>query len=213
VIVVTRWITIMIALAIFVAGCNGDAGSKDASPAGDGPTAFDGSTGNDAGGPSLSCSQNEPFGATGLDRSCARASDCVVARHMVDCCGTMIAFGLNAADEQRFKLAERRCAATFPACGCAPGPTRTDDGSEAFDDAGIEVACLQGTCTTYLEGCGEPCPDGRCCFRCTTDQQQDYYACSTACESDADCIDPALPACAPSLYGTTFCAEDVGCTQ
>jgi hypothetical protein len=46
-----------------------------------------------------------------------------------------------------------------------------------------------------------------------TDQQQDYFACSTACQSETECIDPALPKCAPSRYGTKFCAEDVGCTQ
>lgn len=216
--VATRLFTITLTLTlgvfILVAGCDGDSdGTKDATPGGDGKI-FDGSSGSEAGGgPSLSCYQNEPFGATGLDRSCARASDCVVAQHMVDCCGTMTAFGLNAKDEQRFKLAERKCAATFPACGCAPGPTQIDDGSEAFVGTGIEVACHQGTCTTYLEGCGEPCSGGRRCYHCMTDQQQDYFACSTACQSDAECTDPALPKCAPSRYGATFCAADVGCTQ
>jgi hypothetical protein len=84
-----------------------------------------------------------------LDKSCVAASDCFVADHMVSCCGTLTALGFNVASKSAFTTAESRCAAAYPGCGCATGPTTAEDGRSTLDGT-ISVRCDTGVCATYV---------------------------------------------------------------
>ncbi len=84
-----------------------------------------------------------------LDKTCSVASDCFVARHMINCCGTQVAIGLNVASESEFGPGETACASAYPACGCAPLPPAAEDGrTEAAGT--IEVECVSQRCTTFV---------------------------------------------------------------
>lgn len=85
----------------------------------------------------------------GLDKACSYATDCFIARHMINCCGTQIAVGVNAADESSFAAAESACAAAYAACGCAEQPTMAEDGRTENQGA-IAVRCDSGRCRTYV---------------------------------------------------------------
>lgn len=85
-----------------------------------------------------------------FDKACAMPSDCVVALHTVNCCGTMVALGINAAEKSAFDAAEATCDMQYPGCGCAQMPTTTEDGKMSMDDTQIQVGCTNGQCTTFL---------------------------------------------------------------
>lgn len=78
------------------------------------------------------------------------ATDCIIAKHMVSCCGTLTAIGINAAEQQAFAAAEATCEMQYPACGCAQSPTTTEDGKMSMDDTLIQVGCMGGQCLTFL---------------------------------------------------------------
>ncbi len=84
------------------------------------------------------------------EKKCVAATDCYVANHMINCCGTMVAIGLNAADTQgEFPYLEGKCEAAYPACGCASLPTAAEDGRTSADGT-IMVECTSGLCATYV---------------------------------------------------------------
>jgi hypothetical protein len=96
-----------------------------------------------------------------FDRSCTDERDCVAVTHQISCCGSKVALGLNKKELEAFTRAETMCAASYPACGCPALPTRTDDGSSTPGLAGdVVVACREGTCSTFVKGCGGPCGAG-----------------------------------------------------
>ena len=160
---------------------------------------------------SLSCYQKQPFPTTPpIDRSCKGSADCIAVTHMVDCCGTMVAIGINLADKGRFDTAEKACAATFPACGCAAEPTKTDDGSWVAGPSTAEATCDNGRCRTFIKGCGAPCPAGLACFACTSGPVSEFE-CSTQCGLSTDCTDPSRPSCRDSAYGPKFCTAKAVC--
>lgn len=97
----------------------------------------------------VDCTASTPVFPT-FDRACTTEADCFIAFHMINCCGTREALGLNSAEKQAFDDAESICSAQYPACGCAQGPTKTDEGSTANDDAMIQVQCASGQCMTYV---------------------------------------------------------------
>ena len=112
-------------------------GSDDASPPDAGP-----------GDVALAC---ESGGTTFpvLHKSCGAPTDCFVARHMINCCGTRTAIGLNVASEAAFTAAEETCAQAYPGCGCAEFPTTAEDGrSEELGP--IQVDCRAERCFTYV---------------------------------------------------------------
>lgn len=183
----------------------GDAATKgDGAPVGDlGPT-----TG------ALTCSK---YTMPPFSRACASKADCVLVTHTSDCCGTGRAIGLNKKDESAFKAEEQKCAATYPACGCAAGPTGTDDGSKApmtGGSGGIAVDCVGGVCTSYVAACGGPCAGAPVCKTCVLAPSKLYAACSIACTGDDTCAGtPKLPHCVTSSYGDRFCAASASsCT-
>jgi hypothetical protein len=85
-----------------------------------------------------------------FDKTCAAAADCVVALHQVNCCGTLTAIGINAAEASAFAAAEMTCQMQYPGCGCASTPTTTEDGKMSMDDTQIQVGCMNGQCSTFL---------------------------------------------------------------
>ena len=151
-----------------------------------------------------------------LDRSCTTSADCVAVLHVVNCCGSEMVFGLRASEQARFQTLEAQCDATYPACGCAAQQPVADDGSRLrFGDVGAAgVACVQGTCTTFVADCGRPCETGTTCFTCPNHTSL-FAACTTACMLSTDCHDPTLPLCQTGTSGNTagmFCtAADVAC--
>jgi len=85
-----------------------------------------------------------------FDKTCAMATDCAVALHMVSCCGTLSAIGINATQKAAFDEAEAVCEMQYPGCGCAQGPTMTEDGKTNLNNVEIQVGCMNGQCMTYL---------------------------------------------------------------
>ena len=100
------------------------------------------------GGYALTC---ESGGATFplLDKSCSVASDCFVAVHQINCCGTQTAIGLNASSQSAFSSAETQCSGAYPGCGCAQFPTTAEDG-RSEDMGAIQVDCRSGQCFTFV---------------------------------------------------------------
>lgn len=84
-----------------------------------------------------------------LIKSCVAATDCFVASHMMDCCGTFEAIGLNVASQAAFTSAEAKCAAAYPGCGCAARPTMAEDG-RSEDMGPISVRCDNNLCRTFV---------------------------------------------------------------
>ena len=117
-----------------------------------GSTGGSGSTG-DSGSPDSGSSSKCAFVGM-LDDRCAMDSDCAFGIHQTDCCGNTAAVGFNHAERMRFDTLEPMCAASYPGCGCPPGPTRTDSGETALDASTILVACVSGgparRCRTYV---------------------------------------------------------------
>lgn len=85
-----------------------------------------------------------------LDKRCARATDCFIAVHQVNCCGTQAAVGFNRSAQVAFEQAEPGCAAAYPGCGCAQFPTMAEDGRTETDGP-IEVRCdADQLCRTFV---------------------------------------------------------------
>ena len=89
--------------------------------------------------PAGMCGPGEPFPIFG--ERCATVEDCAIAIHQTDCCGNTYAFGIERTEQAAFDRAERSCRGTYPACGCASGPTVTESGLPAYDPSAISVYC------------------------------------------------------------------------
>jgi hypothetical protein len=131
-----------VAVVVLVAGCP----SRDPVPAGDagagGPDAPTGAV------LELSC----PVDMSSFPvfaRDCAAPSDCAIALHQIDCCGTMAAHGIRADQVAAFNTAELACEAMFPGCGCASQPTQAEDGDNETMGT-ILVGCEGSVCLTYV---------------------------------------------------------------
>lgn len=85
-----------------------------------------------------------------FSRRCSDATDCAIANHQIDCCGSTIATGIAATDLTSFEEVEAACGAFFPECGCASQPPILDDGSSAINFDTIDVSCsFEGFCATF----------------------------------------------------------------
>lgn len=83
-----------------------------------------------------------------FDKSCAAPADCSIQYHQIDCCGTFKAIGMNSSEVPAFTAAEAQCTSQYPACGCAGGPTQTEDGKSVQDMSMILITCDNGACNT-----------------------------------------------------------------
>jgi hypothetical protein len=90
-------------------------------------------------------------------KTCQTAADCVIKQEQTDCCGTVLYVGVNAASASTFDACEAAWLAHFPACGCASGQTKTEDGKSnlpGLDGGAPQVHCTDftmngGVCLTY----------------------------------------------------------------
>lgn len=85
----------------------------------------------------------------GLDKQCAVDADCALVDHTTSCCGSMLAIGLAKDGVAAFQQVEAACSAGYPACGCAAGPTKAEDGRDATQGT-IMVHCASGSCASYV---------------------------------------------------------------
>jgi len=85
-----------------------------------------------------------------FDQACGSNSDCQVAVHQIDCCGSRAALGINIDEGARFDLDEGICRDQYPACDCVDRGILADDGQSAYYEADIGVACNEGICTTFV---------------------------------------------------------------
>lgn len=142
-----------------------------------------------------------------FDRTCSTDSDCTVGVHQTDCCGTQVALGMSASQLSQFQYLEDLCEAQYPACGCASGGLRTDDGMHAptDDTSSVIVRCDAGRCATTLRAAtscdGVTCsPTQVCVMECSGIPVPDGGV------LHSHCVD-VPPACATSsscsCFGTT----------
>ena len=136
-------------------GPGADAGTRDGGAVDAGETADSGGTSDaevplfdageiaftDAG--ALVC---RDAGLADYSRLCTIDDDCAVAMHMLDCCGSLFAFGISASEVARFTSDEAACETTYPACGCAAGPTLVEDGTTLGGKSAAVARCAGGTC-------------------------------------------------------------------
>lgn len=94
-----------------------------------------------------------------FSKACGTDSDCFVAYHQVNCCGTLVAWGLASAEKSAFDLAEAQCDKQYPGCGCAQMPTAAEDGYTSMDGSGIEAVCVAGKCTAAVTGAKPVCTE------------------------------------------------------
>jgi len=109
----------------------------------------DGGIGTD-GGDLVMCTGATPTFPT-FDKSCTLASDCFIAIHQINCCGSMKALGLNQAEQARFAADEKICQGQYPGCGCAAAPTVAEDGQSESAGKMIVVECQARQCTTLVK--------------------------------------------------------------
>jgi hypothetical protein len=82
-----------------------------------------------------------------FDASCNAQSDCFMAMHTTDCCGSLVAVGFNVSAKAQFDSAESSCGG--PMCQCAPRPTLAQDG-RTNDTDNIAVQCSNHSCFTWV---------------------------------------------------------------
>jgi hypothetical protein len=64
-----------------------------------------------------------------FDKGCTDTINCVIGLHQINCCGALVAIGINHAFRDAFDKAEADWRMACPAvCGCVAGPTRAEDG-------------------------------------------------------------------------------------
>ncbi len=85
-----------------------------------------------------------------FDKSCASGADCLMRLHQTDCCGSRVAIGIAAGAAASFDAAEKLCESMYPGCGCAPAPTRAEDGMAERPGHPIVVDCVAGACRTSV---------------------------------------------------------------
>lgn len=152
----TRWSVLLVAL-IGVAGCSmedpsteGDDVLQDTRVSGD--TTGEDSTRSDGDVTSGPCD----FLPGDYGVSCSSASDCIVALHQLDCCGSRTAVGLSASERDRFDTAEAACVGSLPQCDCPTQMTTAEDG-HAGSESDIFARCDAGECQTWVRS-----PDLQC---------------------------------------------------
>ena len=116
-----------------------DAGPADAAPTDAGTV--------DASTPVMCSGQVYSFPQ--FSKTCGSDSDCFIAHHQTDCCGSQIALGLAVSDKAAFEAAEQICGQQYPGCGCAGQPTLAEDGYSIGVNP-VAVKCGGGTCATYI---------------------------------------------------------------
>ena len=105
-------------------------------------------TGTGSGG-EVQCS-TEPIVFPEFDKSCGNEADCALVFHTINCCGTDVAWGINADEVPAFEAAEAICDSQYPGCGCPAQATEAEDGNTSWDPNDFAVQCDGGTCMSYV---------------------------------------------------------------
>lgn len=140
--------------------------------------ASDATVPTDGGSPSpISCA-GPAYYFPAFDKSCMVNTDCFVAKHTVNCCGTMIALGYSTKDQAAFEAAEKICDNQYPGCGCASMATQAEDGYSDLG-TGIVANCVAGQCTTSV-------PNSKMvCTSSGLTAPQPFKYCSSTAECDS----------------------------
>ena len=85
-----------------------------------------------------------------FDMSCQSDSDCAVAVHQVNCCGTRRALGINNTEVDRFNIDEAICEGQYPACNCVDLGIEADDGQPTYSSKDVGVRCASSSCFTFV---------------------------------------------------------------
>ena len=85
-----------------------------------------------------------------FDKHCAAATDCALALHVINCCGSAKAIGINQSEVVRFDRDEKICDAQYPKCGCPTSPPIAEDGKTSTGGNDIKVDCRASACTTFI---------------------------------------------------------------
>jgi hypothetical protein len=108
------------------------------------------STGSSStGAPGTGCAADPPQFPE-FDRTCADDSECTIVFHQVDCCGTLVAWGLSSAVGKMFAEVEMQCVMEYEPCECPVQPTTADDGKTTDDPSTVVVACVDGMCRSSV---------------------------------------------------------------
>ena len=121
----------------------GSSGSSSDATSGTGTT--DATTGE----PAIMCGGEDPYFPP-FDRSCVSDRDCSIVFHQIDCCDSLLAWGINGAAGKAFAEAEAECVAQYPDCDCPTQPPIADDGKTVDYLNLIVVACITGECKTFV---------------------------------------------------------------
>ncbi|HEX7604142.1 MAG TPA: hypothetical protein VF316_21135 [Polyangiaceae bacterium] len=111
-------------------------------PAADAGGAADAST---EGGFPAACTVDGGF--PGFVKGCSVTAGCVSKLHQIDCCGSMIAIGINHSEATLCDQSELAWENACPKCQCAAKPTMAEDGSTGLN-ANVKVNCESLTCKT-----------------------------------------------------------------
>ncbi len=121
-------------------------------------TAVSDTASSDAGDAAGGVQCNGPKGSfPSFAKACSADSDCFVAQHQINCCGTKVAFGLSVSDKAAFEAAEAVCQSQYPGCGCAQFETMAEDGYSSFNDADFVATCQAGICRTSVPSAKPVC--------------------------------------------------------
>jgi hypothetical protein len=97
----------------------------------------------------IECEYGAPF-VSQFEKQCQQASDCVRVSSGYDCCGTTLYAGIHTSEETRFNEAWSECSAKLEQCECAVQPPHAEDGNSTTNYTNIQVDCLQGSCTSFV---------------------------------------------------------------
>lgn len=83
-------------------------------------------------------------------RTCSAATDCAIAFHQYNCCGSRRAQGISKSQKAAFDAAEATCVAQYPGCGCAASETIAEDGKSGPENTIMVTCTAVGTCSTFI---------------------------------------------------------------
>lgn len=106
------------------------------------------------GGPPPVMCEDGPENFPAFPKACQTADDCAIGYHAIDCCGSLLAIGIQIGDELNFMEAEALCQSQYPQCDCAPKLTIAEDGATQTEGLQVGVACQDMLCQTFIE---DPC--------------------------------------------------------
>ena len=85
-----------------------------------------------------------------FSKRCEANTDCAVVFHLINCCGTEVAWGIRADEAPGFEEAEAACRSQMAHCGCPAFPTEADDGNTHWDHTAFAVRCQENRCFSYV---------------------------------------------------------------